>query len=135
MAAETDPVGVALGSIGAGATAGASVITTSLIVFRLLMGGAADAMNQDLQFTVLTLGLVGGVFTAVITAYALARTVTDTWRRAALAGTTVFAAAFLAVPAAPADMIAGTAGLVVYLAVLLSGTWFGVSKARAAAGE
>jgi hypothetical protein len=135
VAAETDPVGVALGSIGAGATAGASVITTSLIVFRLLMGDAADGMNPDLQFTVITLGLVGGVFTAVITAYALASTVTDTWRRAALAGTTVFAAAFLAVPAAPADMIAGAAGLVVYLAVLLSGTWYGVSKARAAAGE
>jgi hypothetical protein len=135
VAAETDPIGVALGSIGAGATAGASVITTSLIVFRLLMGGAADAMNQDLQFAVLTVGLVAGVITSVVTVYTLARTVTDTWRRAALAGTTVFAAAILAVPAAPADMFAGLVGLTVYLAVLLSGTWYGISKVRAAAGE
>ena len=134
MAAETDPIGVALGSIGAGATAGASVITMSLIVFRLLMGGAEDATNQDLQFAVITAGLVGGVITAVVTAYTLARTVSDTWRRAALAGTTVFAAVFLAVPAAPADMLAGPTGLAVYLAVLLSGTWYGVSKARGAAG-
>jgi len=132
---KNDPVGVALSGIGAGATAGASVITASLIVFRLVSGGADDGLSQGLQFAVITAGLVGGVITAFLTTFTLARTITDLWRRAALAATTVFAAAFLAALATPVDMITGVPGLSVYLAALGVVTWYSAAKAKAAAAE
>jgi len=135
VAGENDPVGVALSGIGTGATAGASVITMSLIVFRLVLGDADDGLNQDLQFAVITAGLIGGVTTAFLTTFTLARTITDLWRRAALAATTVFAAAFLAALATLVDMIAGVPGLSVYLAVLSIATWYSAAKAKAAGGE
>ncbi len=135
MAGENDPVGMALSGIGAGATAGASVITASLIVFRLMLGAAADGLSQDLQFAVITVGLFGGVIAAFLTTFTLMRTVTDLWRRAALAATTVFAAAFLAALATPVDMIAGVPGLSVYLAVLGAATWYSAAKAKVAAAE
>ena len=135
MAGENDPVGVALSGIGAGATAGASVITMSLIVFRLVVGGADGGLSQDLQFAVITVGLFGGVIAAFLTTFTLMRTVTDLWRRAALAATTVFAAAFLALLATPVDMITGVPGLSVYLAVLAVAMWYSVAKAKAAAAE
>ncbi|GEM_PF-2986290 len=135
MAGENDPVGMALSGIGAGATAGASVITVSLIVLRLILGGADGGLSQDLQFAVITAGLVGGVITAFLTTFTLARTITDLWRRAALAATTVFAAVLLAALAAPVDMIAGVPGLSVYLAVLCAAWWYSAAKAKAAAAE
>ena len=135
MAGENDPVGVALSGIGAGATAGASVITVSLIVLRLMLGGADGGLSQDLQFAVITAGLIGGVITAFLTTFTLARTITDLWRRAALAATTVFLAAFLAALATPVDMLTGVPGLSVYLAVLGTATWYSAAKAKAAAAE
>jgi len=109
----------------------------SLIVFRLVVegGGADDGLNQDLQFAIITAGLVAGVITAFFTTFTLARTITDSWRRAALAATTVFAAAFLALLATPVDMITGVPGLSVYLLVLGVATWYSVAKAKAAAAE
>lgn len=130
--ADHDPVGVAVASIAAGATAGASVITACLVIYRSV-GGGEGGLSQDQQFLIITAGLVAGVATAFAAAFALARPITDLWRRAALAGTTVFAAAFLAVLAAPLDMIAGLSGLAVYLAALLAASGYAVTKARTVA--
>ena len=127
-----DPIGVALGGIGAGATAGASVVTTSLIVLRYLAGGA-QGLSQDAHFTIVTVGVAAGLATAFIVAYTLARAIAEPWRRAAIAGTTVFATALLGVVAVPMDMVAGAAGLTGYLAVLLAIAWYAVGQAKTAA--
>ncbi len=126
-----DPIGVAIGSIGAGATAGASVITAGLIAFRFLAGDGAD-LNQDAQFSIITIGLVGGLITAITTTFTLTSSITDLWRRAAISGTTVFATVFLAALSAPIDMAVGTAGLTVYLVLLVAVVLYAGGKTRAA---
>jgi len=126
-----DPIGVAIGSIGAGATAGASVITASLIAFRFLAGDGG-ALSQDAQFFIVTIGLVGGLATAIMTSFALSTSISVLWRRAAISGTTLFATAFLAVLSTPIDMAAGTAGLTAYLVLLLTVGLYAGAKAKAA---
>ncbi len=125
-----DPVGVAIGSIGAGATAGASVITAGLIAFRFLAGDGAE-LNQNAQFSIITIGLVGGLITAITTTFTLTSSITDLWRRAAISATTVFATVFLAALSAPIDMATGTAGLTVYLVLLVAVVLYAGTKARA----
>ncbi len=129
-----DPVGVAIGSIGAGATAGASVITAGLIAFRFLAGDGAD-LNQNAQFSIITIGLIGGLITAITTTFTLTSSITDLWRRAAIAGTTVFATVFLAALSAPIDMATGTAGLTVYLVLLVAAVLYAGAKTRAATSQ
>ena len=129
-----DPVGVAIGSIGAGATAGASVITAGLIAFRFLEGDGAD-LNQNAQFSIITIGLVGGLITAITTTFTLTSSITDLWRRAAISGTTVFATVFLAALSAPIDMATGTAGLTVYLVLLVAAVLYAGAKTRAATSQ
>ncbi len=126
-----DPVGVAIGSIGAGATAGASVITAGLIAFRFLAGDGVE-LNQDAQFSIITIGLVGGLITAITTTFTLTSSITELWRRAAISATTVFATVFLAALSAPIDMATGTAGLTVYLVLLLAVVLYAGGKTRAA---
>ncbi len=126
-----DPIGVAIGSIGAGATAGASVITAGLIAFRFLAGDGAE-LNQDAQFSIITIGLVGGLITAITTTFTLTSSITELWRRAAISATTVFATVFLAALSAPIDMATGTAGLTVYLVLLLAVVLYAGGKTRAA---
>jgi hypothetical protein len=126
-----DPIGMAIGSIGAGATAGACVITTSLIVFRVLAGIGGD-LNQDAQFFIITIGLVGGLAAAITTTFMLTSSITDLWRRAAISGTTLFATAFLAVLSTPIDMATGTAGLTVYVVLLAAVALYAGAKAKAA---
>ena len=122
---------MAIGSIGAGAAAGASVITASLIAFRFLAGDGAG-LNQDVQFTIITIGLVGGVITAIATVFALTGSITELWRRAAISGTTVFAMAFLAALSAPMDMLLDTVGLIAYLVLTVAMALYFGTKARAA---
>ena len=129
-----DPVGVAIGSIGAGATAGASVITAGLIAFRFLAGDGAE-LNQNAQFSIITIGLVGGLITAITTTFTLTSSITDLWRRAAISGTTLFATAFLTVLSTPIDMAAGTVGLTAYLVLLVPVGLYAGAKAKAAATQ
>ena len=129
-----DLVGVAIGSIGTGATAGASVITAGLIAFRFFAGDGAG-LNQNAQFSILTIGLVGGLITAITTSFTLTSSITDLWRRAAISGTTVFATVFLAALSAPIDMATGTAGLTVYLVLLVAVVLYAGVKTRAATSQ
>ncbi len=122
---------MAIGSIGAGATAGASVITAGLIAFRFLAGGGAE-LNQDAQFSIITIGLVGGLITAITTTFTLTSSITELWRRAAISATTVFATVFLAALSAPIDMATGTSGLTVYLVLLVAAVLYAGGKTRAA---
>jgi len=126
-----DPIGVALGSIGAGSCVGASLITLGLVVYRSLPESAGDS-DLDRRFLVITAGLVIGMVTAMATAFALSRTIPDPWRRGVIVASTVFAATILAALAAPVDLLAGSTGLIVYTAVLLAAAKHAHNKAKAA---
>ena len=130
-----DPIGTALGSIGAGSTAGASVITIGLFVFRVLQGDVDGGLTQDEQFLILTAGLGVGMITAVTTALVLSRGIGDHWRRGVIAVCTVFAATILAAGATPIDVMLGRVGLVAYSALMAVAAVYSFGRARAAAAQ
>ncbi len=123
-----------MGSIGAGASTGAAVITTGIIVFRTLQG-AGGTLTVDQQFLVITAGLGGGMIAAMATAFTLCRIITDLWRRGVIVASTVFAATILASLAAPIDIVSGAAGLIAYAAILIFAAIVLRNKAKAAARQ
>ncbi len=128
-----DPIGVALGSIGAGSCVGASLITLGLVVYRSLPASAGGGGSDfDQRFLVITAGLVIGMVAAMATAFALSRTIPDSWRRGVIVASTVFAVTILAALAAPVDLLAGGTGLIVYTALLLAAANHAHNKAKAA---
>ena len=133
MATPQDPIGVALGSIGTGATGGAAVITLGIVVLRTLQSPDPTALTQDDQFLIISVGLAAGITTAVTTSLALSRTIPTLWRRGVTAGVSVFAATILATVAAPIDLTSGGVGLIIYVALLLGAANYSRKKAQAAA--
>jgi hypothetical protein len=131
--ATNDPVGLALASLGAGITAGAAVITTGMIVLRTVQVGAAAAEPSETHFTVLTITTFTGIVVAVAVGWVLSRALDDLWRRGVIGALSVFGMALVAGVAAPADMLAGRAGLAGYLAILLVGLRYTSARARRAA--
>ncbi len=105
--APPDLVGVALGSITAGAATAAGLLALALAVLRDRLG------------TVLPGLVFGAILVAVGLAWTLAGAIADTWRRAVTAALAVFGALMLAALTAPADMAAGRAGIGGYAVVLL----------------
>ena len=100
-------IGVALGGLAAGAGAGAGAVTLSLVALRTRLEH------------VLPLLVFGGIVTAAAVAWRLAAPITDWWRRGLTAALAVFGALVLTALSAPADMIAGPAGVLAFAAVLL----------------
>jgi hypothetical protein len=114
-----DPVGVAIGSIGTGATAGAAVVTFGLLVFR-------DRLNESLPLVVFA-----GILTAALTAWLLADTLAgEAWRRGVTAALAVFAGLLLAFLSAPADRLAGRIGLTIYAVLLAAAAVWGARYTR-----
>lgn len=110
-----DPVGLALGGIGAGAVTGAVVVTAGAVAVRVLAGGTTG----DVAFGVLTAGILLGIATAVVCTFVATAPMTDLWRRAVAGTIAAFLAVLLGALSAPADRLAGRAGLVIYLTLLL----------------
>ena len=114
-----DLVGVAIGGIATGATAGAAAITFGLLIFR-------DRLNESLPLVVFA-----GVLAAAVTAWLLADALAgEAWRRGVVAALAVVAALLLAFLSAPADRLAGPAGLVVYAALLAAAALAGARYTR-----
>jgi hypothetical protein len=103
-----DLIGVALGALASGATAGAGVVTVALAGLR----GRLEHFLPPIVFA--------GIVTAALVAWHLARPITDWWRRGLTAALGVFAALLLTVLSAPADMIGGFPGLLTYSVALLT---------------
>lgn len=103
-----DLIGVAVGALASGATAGAGVVTVALAGLR----GRLEQLLPPIVFA--------GIVTAALVAWLLARPITDWWRRGLTAALGVFAALLLTALSAPADMIGGLPGLVTYSVVLLT---------------
>ncbi|MDH4044577.1 MAG: hypothetical protein OEW06_08975, partial [Gemmatimonadota bacterium] len=96
---QADLVGVALGSIAAGATGGAAAVALGLVTLRHRLTN------------LLPLLLFAGIVVAVSVAWTLARPIADWWRRGVTAAIAVFAAMLLTAVTAPVDMAAGTIGV------------------------
>ncbi len=125
----TDPVGTAVGSIGAGATSGAVLMTAGVFVLRLLQSGDPASVTPDVGGAILSTAVSTGLLTAVAVAWLRSRRIDDTWRRGVTAAVSVFGTVILSVLAAPIDTVAGVAGLGTYLVALLIGA---VASHRAA---
>jgi hypothetical protein len=102
-----DLIGVALGSLLAGATAGAALVAAGLVILRDRLEG------------VLPLLLFAGIVAAVTTAWALTAPIADWWRRGLTAALAVFGAMMLTALTAPVDMVGGRVALAVFTAGML----------------
>ncbi len=114
-----DPIVIALGSIAAGSAASAAVITAGLIILRTVQRGGADGGDPEIQLALLGTMLFAGLTTGIATAWMLSGPIADLWRRGVTSALSVFGATVLAAVAAPADLLAGRAGLAAYLILLL----------------
>jgi hypothetical protein len=121
-----DRIGIALGALAAGAAAGAAVTLLGLAMFRPNLADARDS---------LPLVLFAGIVSAATLGWSLSRAIADTWRRGVTAALAVFGALMLAALAAPADMIAGRAGLMGYAGVLAALAVVAVRYNRRQAGS
>lgn len=115
-----------LAGITTGAAAGGATMTAGGIVLRSLEPG------PDAGFAVLTAAVMGGMAVAGTLAALLSRGMEDFWRRGAAATVAIFGACLLALVAAPADMLAGRAGLGGYSVLLLSVAAWSWYRARRA---
>jgi hypothetical protein len=104
-----DRIGIALGALAAGAAAGAAVTLLGLVMFRASLAESRDG---------LPLILFAGIVSAATLGWSLSRHLADVWRRGVTAALAVFGALMLAGLAAPADMVAGRAGLMGYAGLL-----------------
>jgi hypothetical protein len=127
-----DPVVRAIGGLATGAADGAAVIVAGLLVLRTLQHGRV-AETQATGFTVLAATLFAGVAAAILSAWLLSRGITVLWRRAVTAALAVCGAILLSLVAVPADVLAGRAGLGVYLVLLVAGAAYALAQARRAA--
>jgi hypothetical protein len=127
-----DPVIFALASIGAGATIGAVIVTAGLVTLRSVQAARGGSANDDLGFVLISAALLAGVAVAAGYAWRLTAVIGDTGRRSITAGIAALLACVLAGLAAPADLLAGRAGLALYAAVLLAAGIWATRRARLA---
>lgn len=113
-----DPIGVTLASIGAGASAGGTVLVTSAVIIRLLQTGQSDQTNTLAGF-VFTAGVLLGMATAIVIAFRSSRPIVDLWRRAVTGAIALFGAAILFIIAMPVELVAGMPGLAVFAVLLI----------------
>ena len=107
-----------------GAAAGSATMTAGAIVLRSL------EPPRDAGFAVLTAGIMSGMAVAGAFAAVLTRGVQDLWRRGASAIVAAFGACLLALVPAPADLLAGRAGLAGYGVLLLGVAAWSWRRAR-----
>ena len=132
MAAARDPVVRALGGLATGAANGAAVIVAGLLVLRTMQGDRA-AQSQNTGFALLAASMFAGIGTAILSAWLLSRGITVIWRRAVTVALAVCGAVLLSLVAVPADMLAGRAGLGIFLVLLVAGASYTLTQARRAA--
>ena len=118
----SDPIGLVLTAIGAGAVFGALVITLGVMALRLIQGGATNTEASATDFTVLSIAVLAGPVATVTMTMLATKVINDLWRRAVASAIAVFCAFILSGLAAPFDLIAGRAGLAVFAGALFGST-------------
>jgi len=125
--AATDPIGVTLGSLGAGAGTGAAVMSAGTFALRTTQsaGGGGDA-----AFGVLAATVMLGLAATILTTLHVNRPVDDLWRRATTAAIAVFGMVLLTLVTAPLDAFLGRAALLPYAGLLSVGAGLAARSAR-----
>jgi len=118
----SDPVGTALSSIGAGASTGAAVMTSGVLLVRFFQT-TDSAFSAEQNAAIISASMLLGILAAVVTGWLRTRAIADQWRRGVTAAVSVFGAAILAVFATAADMIGGYVGMACYLVLLIAVAW------------
>ncbi|HEX9728133.1 MAG TPA: hypothetical protein VGA37_06500 [Gemmatimonadales bacterium] len=118
-----DRVGIALGSLAAGATIGAAVVTVAL-------AGLRDALATALPNVVFL-----GIITSAAIGWRLAGPLRDGWRQGLTAALAVGGGLMLAGVTAPIDLVAGRPGLVIYAIVLAMAAVLALRARRRALGS
>lgn len=95
------------------------MVTTGMLVFSSRLATRDPEQFQDEGFLIISLALLLGIVAAVATGWLLTRPLDDPWRRGVTAALSVFGTALLSVVTMPIHSVAGSVGLVVYLALLL----------------
>jgi hypothetical protein len=131
---DTDPVGVAVWSVLAGAATGGVALTSGVLVIRMLQAGTTS-FSAGAGSTVLGVSVFVAVGGAIVSAWIHTRTIDDVWRRGVSAAVAVMGAVLLAVPAVVADLVGGRVGIGAYLAALLLGAAWAHRGAGRLTGE
>ena len=133
MTRTDDPIGLALGSIGLGATVGATLVTAGILVLRSLQAIGGTGSQPAVEFTVLGTSFFGGIGAGLLTAFLSSQGIEDLWRRAVIAALAVFCTVLLSAITAPVDMVSGRTGLAIYLIALIVGAIYLRSRVRSVA--
>jgi len=126
----TDPIGLTLTAIGAGAASGAFVITLGVVALRLVQSGAGQTEANPTDFTLLSAAVMAGPVVAVTMTLVATRAIGDLWRRGVASAIAVFSAFLLSALTAPLDMVAGRAGVILFAITLLGATVALARRAR-----
>jgi hypothetical protein len=114
--APRDPIALVLGSIGAGASSGAAVITVGMIVLRMTSLAQTEAPET---FTILMIATMAGIVVAIATAWHLTSSIADTWRRGVACAVATMLGLIVSAATAPADMLGGVIALIALLLVFV----------------
>jgi hypothetical protein len=107
-------------------------MTAGVLALRILQQGDPDSLSRDTGGLLLSATVTVGLLVAIFAAWLLTRPIDDLWRRGVTSGMAVFGTVLLTIVAAPLDAVAGAAGLVGYLCVLLIAAAHFVRTARRA---
>ena len=131
--AASDPIILALASIGAGAGVGGAVITGGLVALRSVQLRRGISPDDDFGFLVLSTALLSGVMLAAGLTWRLTPAIKDYLRRGVAGTVAAVAACGLAGLAVFADLFAGRGGLGMYAIGLLALGALAARHARRAA--
>ena len=88
-------------------------------MFTTRLAGRDPSEFRDEGFLIISLALLLGIVAAAATGWTLTRRLDDVWRRGVTGAVSVFGTALLSIVTMPIHTIAGIAGLIAYLVVLL----------------
>jgi hypothetical protein len=137
-APDRDYVGLAFAGMAAGIMTGTAVVAMALFLVRTLQAGQVPSTTLDLgsaPATVLLLGTLAGVLAAAGVTWVLLAPIRSTYRQGGLAMVAAFATVVVSLLAAPADRLAGRAGLLTLAAVAAFIAWRFALRARREAVE
>jgi hypothetical protein len=114
MTTTQDPVGLALASIGVGATTGGCIMSAGALALRLVQNAYGQGNAPVVEFFVLSGSVVAGVIASILITLIASRAIDDLWHRGVAAAIATIVGILLGALTAPIDMLAGPPGLSAY---------------------
>jgi len=126
-----DPIGLAAAAVGAGISAGLTLITATVASLGLVRSpGSTGAPDLGAPFVLLVTGTLGGLLLAGVTTWWLLSPIGSSYRRGGLALVSSFATVVLMLVTMPLDHYFGRAGLLGLAAVAAAAALLLARRAR-----